>query len=152
MTTLEKIRQWLKAFPGYDQLKSLEVDYTPPSPGNGSVMPGGLLEVSRTQDILGNTTVVNQYNFTLFFTFLKSPGDDTGSTENAQWLLDLQDWVQAQSITGKAPTFGDEAKKETINAQNGTLYGTDSEGTALYTVQLSVQFIRKYEEENTWLN
>ena len=145
MTALEKVRDWIATYPGYSSLDGLSVDYTDAKPANGGLMPGGLTEISRKEDVLGNVTITNQYNFTLYFIFAKSPGDDTGAEENAQWLLDFQDWVQAQSISRSAPAFGDDRRKETIKAQNGTLLGTDEEGTACYTVQLTAQFIKIYE-------
>lgn len=145
MTALEKIREWIKTYPGCSQLQGLSVDYTDEVPANGGVNPSGLLEVSRKRDILGNVTVLNQYSFTLYFVFAKAPGDDVGAEENAQWLMDFQDWVQSQSITGKAPVFGDAPRQETIKAQNGSLFTADSEGTAVYSAQLSVQFIKRYE-------
>ena len=145
MTALEKIRDWIKTYPGCSQLRDLSVDYTDEVPANGGVNPSGLLEVSRKRDILGNVTVLNQYSFTLYFVFAKAPGDDVGAEENAQWLMDFQDWVQSQSITGKAPVFGDDPRRETIKAQNGSLFTADSEGTAVYSAQLSVQFIKRYE-------
>lgn len=145
MTALEKIREWIKTYPGYSALQEFNVDYTDAKPANGGLMPGGLTEISRKEDVLGNVTVTNQYSFTLYFVFLKSPGDGVGAEENAQWLMDFQDWVQAQSVTGAAPVFGDDRRKETIKAQNGTLLGTDEEGTAVYTAQMSVQFIKFYQ-------
>lgn len=145
MTALEKIREWIKTYPGCSQLQELSVDYTDEVPANGGVNPSGLLEVSRKRDILGNVTVLNQYSFTLYFVFAKAPGDDVGAEENAQWLMDFQDWVQRQSITGKAPVFGGDPRRETIKAQNGSLFTADSEGTAVYSAQLSVQFIKRYE-------
>ena len=145
MTALEKIREWIKTYPGCSQLQELSVDYTDEVPANGGVNPSGLLEVSRKRDIFGNVTVTNQYSFTLYFVFAKAPGDDVGAEENAQWLMDFQDWVQSQSITGKAPVFGDAPRQETIKAQNGSLFTADSEGTAVYSAQLSVQFIKRYE-------
>lgn len=145
MTALEKIREWIKTYPGCSQLRELSVDYTEAAPANGGVNPTGLMEVSRQRDILGNVTATNQYNFTLYFVFAKAPGDDVGAEENAQWLMDFQDWVQSQSITGKAPVFGDAFQQEAIKAQNGSLFTGDSEGTAVYSAQLSVQFIKRYE-------
>ena len=147
MSALKKIREWLDTFPGNDQLASLQVDYVPAEPGSGSIAPSGLVEISRTEDILGNITVENQYNFGLYYVFAKSTEDDEGSTQNADWLMDLQEWVQEQSILGKAPKFGDEPSAERIQAQNGSIYGADEEGTAIYMVQLSVNFIKKYVKE-----
>jgi hypothetical protein len=144
MTTLEKVREWLKTYPGYSQLKDLTVDATDPQPANGSVSPAGLIEISRKRDILGNVIVTNQHNFTLYFVFPKAPDDDIGAEENAQWLLGFQDWVQAQSCAQKTPTFGDNKRRESVKAQNGTMYGADADGCAVYSVQLSVEYEKSY--------
>ena len=143
MTAIEKIRDFVKRYPGADIFRDFHVDYTDQIPCNGGVFPSGLVEISRRRDILGNTTVMNQYNFGLYYVFEKSPGDDVGAAENADWVMDFQEWVQKQSISGNAPIFGDEPNSETITAQNGVLYGADEEGTAMYMVQLTVQF-KKY--------
>lgn len=145
MSALTKIKEWLATFPGNSRLESLQVDYIPAEPGNGSIAPSGLVEISRKPDILGNITVENQYNFGLYYVLAKSTDDDEGSTENADWLMDLQEWVQEQSLTGKAPKFGDDPLTEQIQAQNGSIFGANEEGTAIYMAQLSVNFIKKYE-------
>lgn len=145
MTDLEKVRGWLATYPGTDRLQSLKVDYYDAVPDNGSIAPSGLVEISRTEDILGNVTVENQYNFGLYYTLAKAPADDSGSTENADWIMGLQNWVQDQSIRNLAPTFGDEPRKETVKAQNGGIIAADKEGTATYMVQLSVDFTKYYE-------
>ena len=151
MTALEKIRGFIRQYPGADIFRDFHVDYTDQIPMNGGVFPSGLTEVSRSRDILGNVTIVNQYNFGLYYVFEKSPGDDAGAAENADWVMDFQEWVQEQSVSGAAPIFGDDPKGETITAQNGVLYGADKEGTAMYMVQLTVTFIKKYEVKNEWL-
>lgn len=145
MTVLEKLRTWLQTFPGSDRLADMQVDYYESDPLNGSIAPAGLLEISRSEDILGNITVENQYNFALYYTFHKATDDDAGSTENAEWLISLQDWVQEQSLKRLAPVFGDEPKTEQIKAQNGSIYNVTEEGVAEYMVQLSVNFKKIYE-------
>lgn len=142
MSALSVIRKWLATFPGNNRLASLQVDYLPAEPGNGSIMPSGLVEISRRTDILGATIVENQYNFGLYYVFAKSTQDDDGATENADWLMDLQEWIQEQSVLNKAPRFGHEPAEERIQAQNGSVYGADEEGTAIYMVQLSVNFTK----------
>ena len=144
MTALEKIREWLATFPGNSRLRSLRVDYFSADPDNGNISPSGLVEISRTEDILGNVIVRNQYNFGLYYVFAKAPDDDKGATENADWLMEFQEWIQEQSIRKEAPTFGDEPKTEQIVAQNGTIYSADEEGAATYMVQLSVTFKKIY--------
>lgn len=145
MTALERIRAWIATYPGYDILGSFGVDYTDRIPANGGIFPSGLVEIRRTEDILGNTTVENQYNFGLYYVFLKAPGDDAGAQFNAHWIMDFQMWVQEQSTRHLAPTFGDDPRTERIQAQNGVLYEADEEGTATYMVQLSVNFTKIYE-------
>lgn len=151
MTPLEKIKTWLATYSGFDILGKFQVDYTDQVPANGGVFPSGLVEIERRSDIFGNTTVENQYNFGLYYVFEKAPGDDAGATVNADWIMDFQEWVQAQSITGEAPVFGDVPRDERILAQNGILYNATDEGFATYMVQLSVRFKKIFEVKNEWL-
>ena len=151
MNALETVKKWLSTFPQFGVLSEFQVDYTDKIPSTGGILPDGLVEVSRKRDIVGNTTVTNQYNFGLYYVFEKAPNDDVGASKNADWIVDLQEWVQKQSVTGAAPVFGDDPREERITAQNGTLLQTDEEGTGVYVVQLSVRFIKKFKEENKWL-
>ena len=144
-TDLARIRAWIATFPGFDILGSFHCDYTDQIPASGGVFPAGLVEISRTEDILGNVTAVNQYNFGLYYVLEKSPGDDGGATENAGWIMGFQRWVQEQSVRGLAPRFGNTDEREIIRAQNGALYDAQDEGTATYMVALSVQFTQLYE-------
>ena len=138
MSALSKLREWLTSFPGNNKLQSFEVDYYSEEPGAASLAPTGLVEISRKQDILGKITIENQYNFALYYAFAK----DGGSAENADWLINLQEWIQEQSVLGKVPAFGDEPDIEEIKAQNGSIFGATEEGVAVYMVQLSVNFIK----------
>ena len=144
MTNIEKIEHWLNNYTGFNILSKFTVDYTDQIPYNGGIFPSGLAELSRATDILGNTTVVNQLNFALYYIFPKAPADAEGAAENAEWIADFQSWVQNQSITGQAPVFGDNPHTEQIKASNGMLYGADSEGTAMYMVQLSVIYTKNF--------
>ena len=144
-TDLAQMRAWLETFPGFDSLGSFRCDYTDQIPPGGGVFPAGLVEISRAQDILGNVTAVNQYNFGLYYVFEKSPGDDGGATQNADWIMAFQRWAQEQSARGLAPKFGNTGAREIIRAQNGALYDAQDEGTATYMVAVSVQFTQFYE-------
>lgn len=150
MTALEKIRRFVKSYPGSDSFRDFQVDYTDQIPANGGIFPSGLVEVSRKVDVLGNVTVTNQYNFGLYYIFEKAPGDDMGATVNANWVMDFQEWVQAQSVLGLAPVFGDVPRQEKIAAQNGVLYSAEDEGLATYLVQLSVQFVKNFPTTDPW--
>lgn len=146
MTDLEKIKAWIATYPNFDVLSQLQVDFTDSVPGCGSIAPSGMVEVSRRKDILGNVTVENQYNFGLYYVFTKDPGDDIGASFNADWVMDFQKWVQEQSITCAAPTFGNiDTRVERIKAENGVLIEAEMDGVATYMVQLSVLFKTYYE-------
>lgn len=145
MTDLEKIKAWVATYPGFDILSEFQVDYVDHAlPGNAGIVPSGLVEVERRTDIVGNVAVTNQYNFGIYCVFEKAAGDDVGAAINADWVMDFQEWIQAQSVLGLAPVFGDEPRSERATAQNGVLYET-GEGAGTYLVQLSVLFIKKYE-------
>ena len=145
-TDLERLRAWLASYPGYDILDNMLVDYIDEIPGAASLMPAGLTEISRTEDVPGNATVRRHYNVGLYLALEKSPGDDIASAYNAGWVLDFQRWVQAQSVAHAAPTFGNiDQRGETIKAQNGALLDTGKEGVAVYVVQLSAEFSTFYE-------
>ena len=145
MNALEKIRDFVAKYPGHEKLKQFYCDYTDKVPWQGGAFPDGLVEISRRRDILGNVKVENQLNFGLYYVFPFDAGDDAGATENADWLADFQEWVQEQSILRQALTFGDTPWREQIRAQNGTLYQNDEEGTAMYMVQLSVNYTKNYK-------
>ena len=62
MTPIETIKNWIATYPGHNILSEFSVDYTDQIPANGGIFPAGLTEVSRTQDVTGDTLVQNQYN------------------------------------------------------------------------------------------
>lgn len=141
---LEKMRQFVASYPDFDVLGSLSIDYTDRVPANAGLFPSGMVEISRTSDILGRATVENQLNFALYAVLEKSAGEDVGATYNAEWLAEFQEWVQEQSVTHQAPAFGDRPNTESIRAENGAIYAADSEGTAMYVVQINVRFTKVY--------
>jgi len=59
VSDLEKIKNWLSTYSDYQRLQGLTVDYLSPDPETGNIVPSGLLEVNRTEDVWGNVTVEN---------------------------------------------------------------------------------------------
>lgn len=141
---LQTMRDFVATFPDWDILSHLRMDYTDQVPDCAGLFPGGMVEVSRHHDIVGNVWAVNQYNFALYTNMAKSPDEDDGASFNQDWVMKFQQWVQRQSMLGLAPTFGDVPREETLTAQNGAIYSTDDEGTALYVVQLSATYTILY--------
>lgn len=149
MTALDKMREFIASFPHADLLEGFQVDYTDKVPDNGGLFPSGLVEIARHRDILGESAwTENQYNFALYTVLVKSPDDDEGATINAEWVMEFQEWVQQQSMLYQTPTFGDEPRREIMQAENGTLIAADDEGTAVYVVQISVYFIKHFNKEH----
>lgn len=141
---LNKLKTWLMTCP-FIGMDTMYVDYTDRLPSNGGLFPSGLTEVARRRDILGKVfEVQNQLNFALYSVFEKAPGDNYGSTVNAEWVQDFQEWVQMQSISGLAPMFGDVPSEERITAQNGVLYDATDEGIGVYMVQITVSYIKRF--------
>ena len=142
---LDRVRQWLLGYPGMADVESLAVDYYPAEPGNGSIASAGLTEVARREDVLGNVTVEQTVSFQVCFVMVKDESDDALATHNAQWLLGLQQWVQAQSLGRLAPTFGDLPRREWVRAEDGELKKASQEGTAVYALRLTFGFMKYYE-------
>ena len=94
----------------------------------------------RREDLLGNVTVGYRCRFALYR--VTAGGCENG--ENAQWLLEFQRWVQAQSAAGLAPTFGDDPARERIRAEKGRLYQASQPGTGTYTVTLTADYVKHY--------
>lgn len=146
MTALEKMRDFIESYPGFDILEELSIDYADRVPATAGLFPSGLVEVRRHADIMGDVTVDNQYNFALYTVLPKAPGEDEGATLNAEWVAAFQEWVQEQSVLGLAPTFGDEPWTERITAQSGAIYSVDDEGTAIYAIQIAASFKKTYRK------
>ena len=133
---LEKMKAWLQTYPGWEG--TLQFDYADTVPGNSGLYPRGITELSRREDVLGNRKTRCSCLFTLRRAAV--PG-----LENAQWLLEFQNWVAEQDRMGLAPKFGDEPVSERIRAFEGRLESHAQGGGALYTVQLSAEFTKIYE-------
>lgn len=143
---LQRIIAWIGTYPGHNILKDFGVDFVDRVPDTGAIMPSGLMELARRENLLGDVTVHNRYNFAVYYVFPKAPHDSAGASFNADWVDDFQHWVQEQSVRRLAPVFGNtDTRSERITAQNGTLYSLPTEGTAMYLVQLAVEFKKLYE-------
>lgn len=142
---LERVREWLKSWPGCGKIGEIRADYTDQTTGGG-MYPRGITELGRSRDILGGAAVRQRLDFKLNFVLPKAPGEDLEATENAEWLLEFQQWVQRQSAEGLAPRFGNTGQEnEKWTAAGGSLQQADEGGFAVYTAALSTEFTIKYE-------
>lgn len=146
MTAIEKIREFVEAYSGFDILNSFNVDYTDRIPANAGVFPSGIVELRRVHDVLGNVEIENQLNAAIYIVLKKDPGNDELAQINADWVLDFQDYVQRASFLHEHPVFGDCPGSEIIMATEGRLYDASEEGVAVYAVQLSVRYTKIYKK------
>ena len=125
-TASEKLKNWLCTYPGWEW-------------ENIGLYPKALEEISRQQDVLGNSTVGCRYQFTLFWQ-MTGQGNEA---EDGQKMLDFQYWVQQQSASGKAPVLGDIPEQEKLRVEKGGL--TAGTQTVTYTATLIADFMKVYE-------
>ncbi len=144
MSDLEKMREWIKTFPGGIP-DNFQVDFTSEISQNAGLFPTGTMEVSRTRTVTGGVVVTNQHNFGLYTVFEKPEDADEISAKNAEWVMAFQQWAQEQSARSLAPTFGNEnMREERITAQNGMFYGSKEDGIGMYMVTITAQYQMKY--------
>ena len=101
MDILERVRQWVKGFPQWEEGNLLYIDFTDGVPGSSGLYPGGLEVVSAKADVLGGVKMTCRYHFCLY-----RVGNAEGSGRDAAWLLAFQNWVLEQSALGLAPRVG----------------------------------------------
>ena len=135
MTPLEMMENWLRQFPRWEN-GTVWIDSTDGIPGNTGLFPQGITEVSRKEDVTGRTQSLCRMVFDLVFV---RAGEQDGK-ENAQWLLQLQEWIRQESAN--APEFGDDARSQRIWAQQGKLRKVYQTGTAHYGVTVTVEFLK----------
>ena len=140
MTDLEKLKTWLATYPGWEEDKPFFVDDAAPKPGCVGLFPQGLEQVSLRRDITGGQKAACRYRFYLY----RASALEENQEENARWLLDFQNWVEAQSAGGLAPHFGDVPQEERLRAEGGSLRKTGKLGSGLYALTLTAEFTRIY--------
>lgn len=141
MDVLDKVRQWVRKFPLWEEGNLLYIDFTDGVPGNVGIFPEGLQVLSRREDVLGRKELRCRYNFCIY-----RVGDSWCAGDDARWLLRFQDWVLQQSAAGLAPVFGDVPGMETIRAEKGKLREKQP-GMQAYAVVLTADFVRKFEKQ-----
>ena len=141
---VSQVRQWLSTFPDFGELaeSGWHVDYTDAAPVNAGIYPGGITEVSKATDILGNVRLTNQLNVAVYRMVELAPGDDVQALAHSEILERLTMWVQDQSAQKLLPVIGDIPAFNTATASNGEMYSASIEGYAVYSIQISITFYR----------
>lgn len=130
MEILEKLRQFLLGFPGFDG--ELPVDFTQDGQDASGLFPAGLTEVDRHIDLLGNMQVRYECLFTLHHRM--QPGQDS-----AQWLLEFENWLTERTSAVQIQ----KAKAQEVSRLN----------SGLCTVSLAVSFCKDIDaKEDLYAN
>lgn len=135
---LQQVKTWLAAFPLWENTR-LWVDKTDYLPNSAGLICQGLEQVSQKTDILGDVTGQTRCRFTLHWVV----SDKADPQDMAQKLLELQNWVLAQSAAGTAPRLG--AHTQWL-AQAGKREELTHAMTAVYTVDIIAQYQCKFPQ------
>jgi hypothetical protein len=146
MSILEKVIQVLNSYP---QLGSSEilVDYSSDDGTNYTIAPSGSTIVERKRDAIGGQELTWQYNCGILIrrNFLGG----LGALSNQTFIEELQFWLVEQNFNGSLPLIGDEPIDEFWSATNGVLLEVNQDvTTALYSIQIGIEFVKNYEEAN----
>ena len=129
-------RDWLSTCPHITAPVSLE--YLEAVPGATALFSAGNREVSRCNDVAGNVWVTCRSSFSL----LRRVPRLADGAGYAQWLLDLQAWIQHKCIRGETPQVG--ALVVCVQAQNGHLQRDTADSMGVYKVALDVEYVKMY--------
>lgn len=122
---LNQVAAWVQQFPFWED-QSLSVDTTPPKPGTCGLFPIGETEVSRKEDVLGNTHCRYRQEYLLRRVALRG--------ENAAiWLMSFGRWAR----TAAPPAIG---KDCVARAARGRLLTSVNTGIATYEIKISMEY------------
>lgn len=138
---LTKICAFLARAPALQGL-TLEIGNVGPAPGTAGLWARGVTVLARRENLLGAVTQRCRAEFTLRLCLPLT------NAENAARLLELQQWVAAESAAHRAPVFGNtDTAQEVLRAEQGRMERADAGGTAVYTVRLQAEYTLLYTEE-----
>lgn len=130
MEELNLVKAWVMDYPGWQG--DLLTDLTQVHPGSCGLFPLGRELQHRKEDVLGNVRCRYRQKFCLRRRAVKGE-------QAAAWIMDFTAWATSQT----PPPLGENMR---VQAQNGKLYATAPDGTAIYQVEL----IMEYEKENAY--
>ena len=138
---LTKICAFLARAPAMQGL-TLEIGNVGPAPGTAGLWARGVTVLARRENLLGTVTQRCRAEFTLRLCLPLT------NAENAARLLELQQWVAAESAAHRAPMFGNtDTAHEVLRAEQGRMERADAGGTAIYIMRLQAEYTLLYTEE-----
>ena len=132
------LRNWLSNCPYIAAPVTLE--YLEESPGAVALLSEDTREISRRQDVVGNAWVTRRSRFSL----LRRVPRRSDGEGYAQWLLDLQGWLQEKNVNWENPQMGPYITRVQIAAHEGRLQEDTADGMGIYKVSLDVEYVKIY--------
>lgn len=132
---LDRIRDWLLGYPGWEPGVTVFMDTLDSVPGCGGLYPQGTEEVARRTDVLGNVRIRCRLRCMVYR--VVSQGEDFAPA--ARWMADFSQWVRQQAGAGLAPRLGS-GEEEWIQARNGRLVRRPQAGTGIYGVEIVAEY------------
>lgn len=129
MEKLHLLRGWIMEFPLWEG--ALLTDTTTPCLGSCGLFPVGTKVVSRKEDVLGGVRCRLQDTFLLRRRAVKCEA-------SAGWIMEFTAWAQAVT----PPVFGENTH---LAVEKGKLLSTESDGTAIYEVTVTITYEKEYE-------
>ena len=138
---LEKLKNWLQSWPGWQEEK-IRVDALPVKLGSVGLFPLGLQIRKRESDLFGNTQCLCRLTCKLLLC------SDSRVEEMAGRLLELQGWILQQSAQDLAPVLGCLPHRERIYAGYGRQEKQLQPGLWLYQLELKADFVQYWEVQS----
>ena len=132
MQDVEKLQDWICAFPQWDSAKP-ELDQLGVVPDSAGLYYQGLEVLEHREDVQGNVRQRRRHSFSLRRIFLTRQG-------GACWMEALSRWVLEQSRLGLTPVFHGAAGPCRVTAANARADWQKQPGTTVYTVKLDAEF------------
>ena len=114
------------------------VEYLEEKPGAVALFIEDTREISRRQDVVGNVWITCRSRFSLLRRVPRL-SEDGGC---AQWLLDLQGWIQKKSIRGEISQPYITHMQAAMS--DGRLQEDTADGMGIYKVSLDVEYVKTY--------
>lgn len=129
MEKLNLMRGWIKDFPLWEG--ELLTDTTDPQPGSCGLFPMGTELLHRKEDVLGGVRCRFRERFALRRRAVKAQSA-------AAWIMEFTAWAQGST----PPPFGENTH---LAVEKGRLLSTESNGTAIYEVTVTITYEKEYE-------
>lgn len=142
MSVVKVLQDYLAGYRGMELRPISEVltDMTE-SASSYALAPSGNGKV--TEDILGNKTYENNYQFFA----REAAANETDRQETYDFLEDFCDWLEEQNEEDHLPQLPGRYLAEELTVTNLMLFDIDEDGTGTYQVQLKLIFTKRKEGE-----